>query len=198
MSVIELPGWAVPNGAAPSFMDWGTIQRPSTGAALLRVDRLGSRYKVRLSFPPFMDPDHGRIIVSRLIRAKRMGLRVEYPLTFRQPLQDAVVDGAGQAGTTLSVRGLHPGMVIREGFWLNVVRSTGQHFLHNVAGELSVGADGRAAVPLSEMLRHPFADGDKVKFVRPMVEGIVDGDEQAWSLSVEHFVGIEFTVEEAA
>ncbi len=198
MPVIELPPWAVPNGASPSFIDFGNVLRPSTGAELLRVDRLGSRYKVRLSFPPFTDPDRGRVIVSRLIRAKRMGLRVEYPLTHRQPLQDALVDGAGQAGTTLNIRGLIPGMVVREGFWLNIVRSNGQHFLHNVAGEVVTNAGGRLALPLSEMLRRPFADGDKVRFVRPMVEGIVDGDEQAWSLSVEHFVGIEFTVEEVA
>jgi hypothetical protein len=198
MAVVELPSWAVPNGASPAFLDFGNVLRPSTGAELLRVDRLGSRYKVRLSFPPFTDPDQGRIIVSRLIRAKRMGLRIEYPLTHRQPLQDAVVDGAGQAGTTLAIRGLHAGMTVREGFWLNAVRSNGQHFLHNVGREVIADAGGRAAIPLSEMLRRPFADGDRVKFVRPMVEGLVDGDEQAWSLSVEHFVGIEFTVEEAA
>lgn len=198
MAVIDLPPWAVPNGASPSFLDFGNVLRPSTGAELLRVDRLGSRYKVRLSFPPFDDPAEGRIIVSRLIRAKRMGLRTEYPLMCPQPLQDAVVDGAGQAGTTINIRGLRGGMVVREGFWLNLVRSDGQHFLHNAAAEVIAGADGRAALPLSEMLRRPFGDGDRVKFVRPMIEGLVDGDEQTWSLSIEHHVGIEFTVEEAA
>jgi hypothetical protein len=197
MPIIELPSWAVPNAASPSFMDFGGILRPSTGAGVLRIDRLGSRYKVNFGFPPFTDPNHGRIIVSRLIRAKRAGLRVEYPLFCPQPLQNGVVDGVGQSGTTLNVRGLFRSSVIREGFWINVVRSTGQHFLHNVAGSVVVGDDGRAALPLSEMLRWPFADGDLVKFSKPMIEGIVDGDEQAWNLSVEHFTGLEFTVEEA-
>lgn len=197
MAVIDLPPWAVPNAASPSFMDFGGVLRPSTGAGLLRVDRLGSRYKVKLSFPPFTDQAHGRVIVSRLIRAKRMGLRTEYPLVCPQPLIDAVVDGAGQAGTTLNVRGLYAGQVVREGFWISIVKASGQHYLHNIAGEVGVGADGRVALPLSEMLRAPFADGDQVKLVRPMIEGIVDGDEQAWNLSIEHFVGIEFTVEEA-
>lgn len=198
MAVIELPNWVVPNGASPSFMDFGGVLRPSSGAALLRVDRLGSRYKAKLSFPPFTDPEQGRVIVSRMIRAKRAGVRVEYPLICPQPLQDGVVDGAGQAGTTLNIRGLFRQSVVREGYWISIVRSTGQHFLHNVAGEVIVGADGRASLPLSEMLRWPFADGDQVKFVRPMIEGLIDGDEQAWSLSVEHFTSIEFTVEEAA
>jgi len=198
MAVIDIPAWAVPNSGSAAFLDFGGVLRPSTGAALTRVDRQGSRYRAALAFPPFYDPARGRIIVSRLIRAKRMGLRVEYPLTCPQPLQDAVVDGAGQSGTSLNIRGLYRGMVVREGFWLNVVRADGQHFLHNVAGEVIAGADGRAALPLSEMIRDDFADGATVKLVRPMIEGLVDGDEQAWSISIEKFIGIEFTVEEAA
>lgn len=198
MGVIEVPAWAEPRGAAPAFMDFGGVLRPSTGAALLRVDRMGSRYRAGLTFAPFGDPAHGRIIVSRLIRAKRMGIRVPFPLLAPQPCEDAVVDGAGQAGTTLKVRGLTPGRVVREGFWLSVVRADGQHFLHNAAGEVIADGAGKAALPLSEMLRWPFVDGDRVKLVRPMIEGLVDGDEQAWAISIEKFVDIEFTVEEAA
>lgn len=198
MAVIEVPEWAVPNSATPALIDFGGVLRPSTGAALLRVDRQGSRYKAAMTFPPFVEAAQGRIIVSRLIRAKRMGLRVEFPLTDAQECEDAAVDGAGQAGTSLRIRGLFPGRAIREGYWLNVVRRDGQHFLHNVAGAALADATGKATLPLSEMLRWPFADGDRVKLVRPMIEGIVDGDEQAWAISVEKFVSIEFTVEEAA
>jgi hypothetical protein len=198
MAVIELPDWAVPNSATPALLDFGGVLRPSTGAELLRVDRQGSRYKAAMTFPPFVEAAQGRIIVSRLIRAKRMGLRVEWPLVDVQPCEDAVVDGVGQAGTSLNIRGLFPGRVVREGYWLNVVRADGQHFLHNVAGQALADAAGKATLPLSEMLRRPFADGDRVKLVRPMIEGIVDGNEQAWAISVEKFVSIEFTVEEAA
>lgn len=198
MAVIELPAWAIPNEATPSIMDFGAVLRPSSGAALLRVDRLGSRYKAALGFPPFDDPNQGRVVVSRLIRAKRMGVRVEFPLVQPQPLSDAVVDGVGQAGTTLKVRGLIRGAVVREGFWLNVVRGDGQHFLHNVAGEVIADQSGGASIPLGEMLRWDFEDGDTVKLIRPMIEGIVDGDEQQWSLNVALHTSIAFTVEEAA
>ena len=198
MAIIELPEWAVPNSANPALIDFGGVLRPSTGGALLRVDRQGSRYKAALTFPPFDDPAHGRVIVSRLIRAKRIGLRVEFPLLAPQSCEDATVDGADQAGTSLRVRGLWPRRAVREGFWLNIVRADGQHFLHNVADQALADASGKATLSLSEMLRWPFADGDRVKLVRPMIEGIVDGDEQAWAISVEKFVSIEFTVEEAA
>lgn len=198
MAVIELPAWAVPNAAAPAFMDFGGVLRPSTGAGLIRIDRLGSRYRATLSFPVFDDPAQGRVIVSRLIRAKRMGLRVEWPLLAPQQIEDASVDGAGQAGTSIAIRGLTPRRTVREGFWLSLVRADGQHFLHNVAGEVIADGTGRAALPLSEMLRYPCADGDRVKLVRPMIEGLVDGDEQAWAQSVDQMVDIEFTIEEAA
>jgi hypothetical protein len=198
MPVVELPAWASPNGLSPSLIDYGAILRPSTGAAVQRVDRLGSRYKAAFTFPPFTDSAQARVIVSRLIRGKRMGLRVALPLVAPQPLGPASVDGAGQAGTTLAVRGLLPGALMREGYWLSVVRADGQCFLHNVAAQSIADADGRASLVLSEMLRWPFPDAARVELARPVIEGFVDGDEQAWSMSVERFVSIEFTVEEAA
>jgi len=195
--VIVLPPWAVPNGAGPAFVDSGAVLRGPGGVAL-RVDRLGSHYRVGYRFPPFGDPDQARVVVSRLIRAKRKGLRVEYPLSAPQRITDAVVDGAGQAGTALRVRGLYRGSVVREGWWLSVERADGQHFLHNVAGQAIADQTGRATLALSEMLRWPFADGARVHLVRPMIQGLVDGSEQAWAVSVEGDVEIEFTVEEAA
>lgn len=195
---IELPEWAVPNGASAALVDAGGVMRSPLNTAALRVDRPGSHYRIALSFPVFDEPRDGRVIVSRLIRAKRQGLRVPYPLPESQgAVGSPVVDGAGQAGLTLMVRGLTPRVAIREGFWLSIEAASGQHFLHNVAGEVLAGADGRAALTLSEMLRAPFLDGARVHLARPMVEGVVDGGEQAWSLSVEHQVSIECMLEEA-
>lgn len=196
--MIELPPWAIPNGASPALLDFGGVLRPDLGGPLQRVDRQGSRYRVALTFPVFSDPGHARVVVSRLVRAKRMGLRCEFPLVERQPLVDGLVSGGGQSGTTLLVRGLTPGAVVREGFWMSIEAANGQHYLHNTAGEVIVDADGRAALPLSEMLRAPFVDGARVHLVRPMIEGLVDGSEQAWQVSVENYVSIEVTIEEAA
>jgi hypothetical protein len=35
--------------AVPSFIDFGFVQRPSTGAKILRVDRASSRFQLALS-----------------------------------------------------------------------------------------------------------------------------------------------------
>ncbi len=197
--MLELPNHIAPNGATPALVDRGGVLR---GASALRVNRLGSHYRIAMTLPPLDDAAGARIVVSRLIRAKREGLRVPYPLlSVDQSACGAgvAVDGAGQTGGVLRVRGLPAGAVVREGYWLSVQSSSGQHYLHNHGGDVAAGADGRAALLVGDtMLRRSFADGAGVHLVVPMIEGLIDGDEQAWGLSVDHNTAIEFTIEEAA
>lgn len=121
-----------------------------------------------------------------------------YPLFDQQSASHAtVVDGAGQAGLSLKVRAMFPNDGIREGYWFSIENAAGQHFLHNSAADVQAGADGRATLALSEALRAPFVDGAKVHLIRPMIEGIVEGDAREWELSVEHQTSISFTIEEA-
>ncbi len=196
--MIELPRWAVPVGAAPALLDFGGVLRPVLGGALQKIDRAGSRYRVMIDFPPAEGADEGRILVARMIRAKRQGLRVAYPLASSQPVAGTpVVDGAGQAGTTLSIRGLQPHQILREGWWMTVYRSDGRGYLYNIDGVVA-GPDGRAAVPIAPMLRWPHSDGDRIELVRPTIEGLVDGNEWAWSVDVENLMGIQAVIEEAA
>ena len=196
--MIELPAWAVPNDApAIALVDAGGTMRSPLNTAALRVNRPGSHYRATLTFAP-MEPREGRIVVSRLIRAQREGLRIEFPLPEPQPLGGAVViDGAGQSGLALAVRGMTPRTVVREGWWLSIEPEAGPRCLHNVAGEVIAGADGRAILLLGEMLRAPFADGTRVNLVRPTIEGLVDGDAREWALSVDQLTTIGFTIEEA-
>nr|WP_221233148.1 hypothetical protein [Sphingomonas endophytica] len=191
-----MPEWAVPNAATPALVDAGGVMRSPLNTAALRVNRLGSHYLAALAFPPF-EPEQGRIVVSRLIRAQRLGLRVPYPLFVDQGQPGApLVDGAGQSGLSLTLRGLSPGYTAREGYWLSIVDPTGQHYLHNVAGDAVADADGRMILSLSEMLRVPFENGAAVHLAAPMIEGLVDGDKRAWNLAVNRTTSIEFTVEE--
>lgn len=196
--MIELPPGVVPNAMQPALIDFGGVQRPSSGAAALRLNRPGNRYRCAFSIPPTQMNGHGRVIVSRLIRAKSEGLRLPFELTgvSQGSPGQPVVDGAGQAGMTLSVRGLTPHYTAREGYWMSVV-TAGQHYLHNIAGNVSAGDSGRAALPLSEMLRTPFPDGATIHLGKPMIEGLVVGDEQVWSISLAHHLSIEFEIEEA-
>jgi hypothetical protein len=197
--MIEFPPFAVPDTATPAMLDFGGTLRPALGGPIQRVNRQGSRYQVAMTFPPFAGEREGRIVLARLLRAKQEGGRVEYPLPSPQPVSGStVVDGADQTGSTLAVRGIQPHTAILEGWWLSIEDATGQHYLHNIGGAVVAGADGKVAIPITPMLRSPFADGCIVHLVRPMVEGLVDGDTLSWSVSVENDIGIAFTIEEAA
>ena len=80
MTALELPAGVVANDMEMDFIDAGAWQSGALGGADIRVDRPGSRYAVRLSFPPVESRKLGRLTVSRLIRAQRLGLRVALPL----------------------------------------------------------------------------------------------------------------------
>ncbi|MGW8189528.1 hypothetical protein [Sphingomonas hankookensis] len=197
--MLTFPDHIAPNGATPALVDRGGVLR---GASALRVNRLGSHYRIAMTLPPLDAAAGAAVVVSRLIRAKREGLRVPYPLLDVD--QSAcgvavVVDGAGQVGGVLRVRGLPAGVTVREGYWLSIESSGGQHFLHNHGGDVIADGSGRAGLLVGDtMLRRSFADGARVHLVKPMIEGLIDGSEQAWSLSVDRNAGIEFTIEEAA
>ena len=195
--MIEFPDNIAPNGCTPTLMDYGGVLRSAIGGATQKIDRLGSRFRVELSFPPMTESD-GRIFVSRLIRAKREGLRVEYPLlSVDQGLPGSpVVNLAGQTGFALSVRGLTPNYTGKEGFWLSIVNS-GQHYMHNVAGNFTASAAGLATIPIFPALRVPFLDADVVHLGKPMIEGLVDGDEIGWQMSLAHHIEFSVAIEEA-
>lgn len=196
--MITLPDGVGPGEASPSLLDFGFLQRTGSGGETTRINRLGSRYRVGFAFGPFY-PALGNIMVSRLLAAKSEGIRLPYPLLESQGAPGApVVDGAGQTGGTLALRGLTPGYVCREGYWLSIVDENGRHYLQNVRTGGRADATGDLSIGITPILRWPFADGAVVHLARPMVQGFVDGDEWSWRMSVDRVIPIEFTVEEAA
>jgi hypothetical protein len=197
--MIVLPDDPGPSTAHPVLIDFGFVQRPATGAALSRVDRPGSRFRIDFAFPP-MPADVARVVVSRLIAARSEGLRIELPLMgVSQGAPGApVVDGAGAAGSSLPLRGLTPGYQIKEGFWLTAIDAAGVHYLHNVRATTAADASGEALLTIAPILRAPLADGDAVLLAKVLVEGVVTED-VAWDMTPGEIVtGLGFTLEEAA
>ena len=196
--MIELPSCPAPNGASPSLYDRGYTVEGAAGGASLRVDRPGSRYRIAVTYP-VMDAETARIFVSRLIRAKSQGLRIPYPLQgVNQGSAGApVVDGADQQGTSIAIRNCTPGHRFKEGYWLSIEGADGQHYLDNIAATVDAGADGTCTLPLSLPLRTPFADGAAVHAAKPMIEGLVEGDEVNWNLALAGLAQLSFAIREA-
>lgn len=197
--MIEFPADVVPNSATPSLIDFGGVIRPATGGETLQLLRLGNRYRVEMTLPT--ETAEARLVaISRLRKAKREGLRVPYPL---QGVDQAgggllVVDGAGQTGNSINLRGGTPGFVIREGFWLSIQRTDGRHYLHGADAERTISSEGKVSLPIGPNLRWPFADGATVHLSEPMIEGILDSD-VSWNIALGNLIdGIGFAIEEVA
>jgi hypothetical protein len=198
--MIELPDGCHPNSAEPALIDFGGVQKGATGGSAMRVDRNGNRFRVALTLPVTRGLPAQRI-VSRLIKGKTAGLKVIYPL---QDVDQGypgspVVDGAAQQGATLSLRGLTPHYVAEEGYWLTIYDASGQGYLHQIGDQSFAGADGKIVLSIQPNLRTPFPDGAAVELAAPTIEGLVEGNEMAWSLALGGLVdSLAFTIEEAA
>lgn len=194
---VTLPSDCVPNGVAASLIDYGGVQRPATGAAAQRIDRAGSRFRFDVSFPPMPNATTGRVVLSRLLRAKREGLLIEMPLPSapQGPAGTPVVDGAGQSGTTLLVRGCLPYYAAKEGYWLAISNGS-RSYMHNVAAPARADATGDLSLLITPALRYPFADGAAINLCNPVIDGFVVGEELGWQIDLAHNLGLSVTIEE--
>jgi hypothetical protein len=191
--MIELPDFAVRGSATPSLIDMGFTQRGIS--SIKRISRKGSRYRLSCTYGPFY-PEQARVMVARLIAAKQEGLRVAFPLMHSQGSPGSpMLNGAVTTGTGIVLDGLTPGYFCKDGFWLSLVKDE-QHYLHSVKTGGMASAGGALTITLNEMLRTDFADNTVVHLAKPMVEGIIEGDEWQWQMAVDRVVPIEFTIEE--
>ncbi|HMO74094.1 MAG TPA: hypothetical protein PKD48_01990 [Sphingopyxis sp.] len=196
--MIELPEGVVPNYVRPSLIDFGGVLRPPLGGPIQRINRLGNRYRVEVGLPPVVNRDVGRVVVSRLLRAKTEGLRIEWQLAGvdQGSPGNPVVDGDDQAGSTIQLKGIRPGYGAGEGYWLSIA-TDGQHYLYCTAAPAREDGYGGIELDLVPHLRVSPADGDVVHLQKPMIEGLVIGEGWSWEYSLEHHVGIQFAIEEA-
>lgn len=194
--MITLPTDPAPNDAQASMIDFGANLRGALGAATVRVDRPGNRFRAAISYP-LMTPSEARVFVSRLLRAKASFVRMPWPLLgiSQGSPGSPVVNGAGQAGMSIALRNLTPAYQFQEGFWLSLLGG-GRHYLHNVTSAVTANGSGLATVSIVPALRFPFPDGAAVSVAQPMIDGFVDGQGTEWAVRVDRMVQLGFTLEE--
>lgn len=189
----------VPSAAQKELIDFGFVQRPATGAAVTRIDRPGSRWRAAFTFPP-MQADRARVLIRRLTAARREGLRLRWPLNGVNQGEPGVpvVDGAVTGGATLALRGVTPGYVAKEGYWLSVIDAAGARYLHQVAGTVAADAAGEVTLSVQPLLRCALADGAAVLLAAPEMEGLPEEVPQ-WNDAPGGIVtGLAVTLEESA
>lgn len=200
MAVIEMPDWAVPNNAEPYLRDFGTILTPFLGGPEQRINRLGTRFGLRVTLPPMPTRDKALIIQSRLLRAREDRLRMEWV----QPDFDTGTPGAPlvsatvASGTSIPLKGLTAGYTVKEGQMLSIVKG-GRRYVHMFAADGQVAAGGALTATIWPMIRASLANNDVVEIAKPMIEGLVSpGDELSWQVSVDRLASFSFTIAESA
>lgn len=182
----------------PRLLDFGGFLAPSTGAAVLRVDRMGNRHAVDFVLPSMRMEPTGRIWVSRLKRAKTEGAFMRFPQVDFRPGASGVPVVAARTvgGRSLPIAGGQPGGVIREGQWLSVINAD-RRYLHSVDAETQFLADGTALLSVTPMLRVPLNVGDVIELAQPRIEGLLL-DDFAWPVATNRTASLSFTLTEAA
>ena len=196
---IALPTSPLPNSVTPRPLDFGSWQEPALGGPVTRLDRLGNRFAMDVTTPQLRPEPDGRIWVSRLLQAIGGEVTYAFPqvgLSIGAP-GASVVNGAGQAGASLLIRGLAPGYTIRDGQFFNVHGSTGRAYLHAAIADVVASAGGLATVAIWPMLRISPGDGSTVNLAAPIIQGRLLGNEKGWTLQRAGMRGLEFTVAEA-
>lgn len=186
---IALPAKPGIKSARLRLLDWNEQLKPILGGVTQIVQRLGTRSSYEFTLPLMSAEPLGRLWASRLRQAKLYGALM--PL-----VQDqfeigtpglVVVDGDGQTGSTLNVRGGNAYYAVREGQAFSIVHN-GVRYVHYATADVKLSGAGAAALPIVPMLRFITIDGETCEFGQPMIEGTISGNELTWEVMTAPYV----------
>lgn len=194
---VALPLDPGPLTANPGYLDWGGVIRSPLGGVDQRLNRLGDRFAIDVEMPPMPAEEMGAAWVARIIRAHKEGALFPWPQGIDVDGSGALaVDGAGQTGTTLNVRGSAVGRKFVEGQFFSVIHG-GRRYLHVITAAATANSAGKAALGIEPMMRTSYANGAVIEVDQPMIEGFLEGTGRDWTINIARFVGLTFRIVEA-
>lgn len=192
MASILLPDSPGLSGAKIRLLDWGGKLTPWGPGITQTLLRLGTRSGVEYKLPRMRSDPDGRIWGMKLREGKLSGVLVPFIQDgFRvgAPGQSVAVDGAGQSGSILVIRGLTSGYGIRYGQAFSLIHE-GRRYLQFARAPARADAAGKVTLPIFPMLRVIPSNGDVLEFAKPMIEGSLSGNEVAWDIGLEPYVDL--------
>lgn len=193
---VSLPSWPLPASTTMRQMVFGNDLTPTMGGPTMRIQRLGSRFSMEVAMP-MMSYDDARTWIAAFLRSDtetvvmdvpQKGLDVGYP-------GSPVVDGNGQLGMFLTLRGLTPGYALQTGQFFSLIVS-GQRFLYSVLEDVTANAQGKARIHFWPMMRRQPQDGDVLEIAQPKIEGFAAKGGFEWSIDAAQHTGLEFKIDE--
>jgi len=182
----------------PTLIDFGGMLSSQQGSDDQRLNRIGNRFMLKVDMGLLDTESDGRVIIARLARAVTEGAIFQFPQSKAVTGQGApVVNGAGQTGSTINLRGFTPGFIAYEGCFFHILYG-GRRYLHGISADTVADASGNMALPIWPMLRISPNDGATCEFENPQIEGFLFGENGLpWSLPASPYTSVGFTIREA-
>lgn len=173
-------------------------QRSATGSNLQRGQRAGSHYiGTFVSIP--LGPDQARALLDLRNEVDTVIMDLPQPgLDIGTPAPTGVpqVNGSGQAGSSLSVKNLTPGYVIRKGQAFSHQGSDLTFRTYVADAAVTANVSGVAVIPLETMLTWPPLNNEGVHFAVPKIEGFATVERGSWLQDGNGYQTVSFTIEE--
>lgn len=192
---ITLPTSPLATSAKPRLVANAVQTQPIVGGVVQRKLRLGTRWALDVTLPP-MKYATAMAWMADLAASEAQ----EVVLTWPQPsavvgaIGGPVVNGGGQAGSTLSVRGAAAGYAFKKGLFFSIVEG-GRRYLHQVSGAVSANGAGVASLPVTPMLRVSPSDAATLEFTAPKIQGWAQVS-PGWDIDTAMNVGLSLSVSE--
>ena len=196
VDIVTLPACPPPVSGMPYPVEFATDLQGPLGGPTQRITRLGTRFRVELSWAP-MEYDDARRFIARLLRAEAAPLAVPVLQRGLKPVSPGplVVDGARTTASLLAVANGTPGFLLKEGQFFSL-SSGGRRYLHNVEQDTVLDANGAAGLPITPLLRVAPATYDATEWVSPLLEGFRDIGSVKPTLEMLVRVGLQIAVTE--
>ena len=179
----------------PGLQRFGADLTPVLGGDLQRAARLGSRFQLNVTMPS-LEADCARTWIAARLKAEAENdtLRLAWPEAEVGPAWGSpVVNGGGQLGTLLAVRGLTPGVQIPALRFFSILYGDGYR-LHTTTEPVTAGVGGTAILAISPMLRKSANDG--LGLYDPTVDVLALGTVIDWQLQLKRFTTFSFNLAE--
>jgi hypothetical protein len=194
MASLVLPTRPAPSAMTPRPISSRNEQRPASGGPVNRYMQPGTRWAWDITLPP-MPYVKSLEWDDLLSESDTVIMKIYQPGLDTGTPGAPQVDGANQIGRTLNLKGLTAGYAFRKGQWISFPVS-GQLFAYKVRTAITVGSDGRVALPLLTLLRLPPANNAVVDVAEPRAEGFPTVDPASLEVATDRMVRLRFTLEE--